>query len=92
MKLQMRVREGVARGLCGSCEHARVMVDDLGQQTVMCEENHPWITITRALVSCTDHQPRGTISKYEMEKIAWTIERDGNRFIGFAPPKKREEP
>lgn len=90
MKLQVHIREGVARGLCGSCEHARIMVNDIGQQQVLCEENYPWVEVLRPLVSCTDHQAKGTLSKHEMEKIAWTVEKKGSLFVGFAPPKKDE--
>lgn len=88
----MKIKEGPVRGLCGSCKHARIMVDDQNQSTVVCEENHPPFYISRALVSCSDYLETGKLAQWELEKIAWIIEvHPKTKEIGFRPPKKEKD-
>lgn len=87
IRLRMKIKEGVESGLCGSCEHARIMTDFQDNSRVLCEENQQML-IPRPLKRCTDYQGKGTLSRWEMEKIAWTLNVKGGRILGFIPPKK----
>lgn len=40
------------------------------------------------IVKCSDYEDRRRVSRYEMEKVAWSIDHDkGGRIIGFKPPQ-----
>lgn len=91
IRTRVRIREGVSAGKCGTCEHARITTTlHTGAERVLCEENHPPTYVVEPLASCTDYQAKGELSKYDMEKIAWIVERQSNGKIGFVRPRKED--
>jgi hypothetical protein len=90
MKVNIRFRDGVAAGLCGGCEHASIMINTRGQELVKCHFHHPSIRMTAPIVSCSDFQAKGTLDRWDMEKIAWTVETKQGKVVGFKPPKPTE--
>lgn len=91
VRLRMKIPEGPARGLCGSCEHSRIMIDDRDRSRVLCEENHPPFVVDHPIKSCTDYQAKGTLSKWQMERVAWKIQVDKKGKVGFNPPHKKDD-
>jgi hypothetical protein len=93
MRVRMHIKEGVARGLCGTCSEAHITVDDRGQQMVYCTALYNSIRIMeRPIHHCTSYEARNTgMDRHEAEKIGWIMEvRKGNRGeIGFARPKRK---
>lgn len=91
MKFTLRFRGGA--GLCCTCRTAQRVVDDRGQEAVLCHAfgMDPPMQIRREVVECSQHDPVNVMSKWEMEKIAWVLETRGERPVGFRPPKKEDE-
>jgi hypothetical protein len=92
----MHIKEGVARGLCGSCSEAHITVDDRGGQMVWCKGlsyQSPQV-VERPVHHCTGYEARNTgMDRHEAEKIGWVLEvkRKGSDIgFGFARPKPKK--
>jgi hypothetical protein len=85
------IRTGVSRGMCGSCDHAFIRVDKDDREVVECTVRmYVPLIIEKPLKSCSQHNPKGSNSRWEMEKIAWIVTKDKKGKVGFNPPKKEE--
>lgn len=69
-------REGIAKGLCGTCRHSHITMDDRGDQVVVCEETYPLpYVVQRVIVACNTYGELQTgMSKDEATKIGWIIQ------------------
>lgn len=93
MRTRMKIREGVARGLCGTCREAHINVDDRGEQIVLCTAPYNMgYLVRRPITSCNDFVERNTgMDKDEAHRIGWVLESKGGRLIGFVAPKPKSE-
>lgn len=78
-------------GLCATCRAGHTHEYAGRDAVTICSELSPSVTISRPVVRCSDYDNKNAPSKWDMEKIAWTLLTDKNRnVIGFEPPKKEE--
>ena len=90
MRINIKFKDGVAGGLCGSCQHSHVMIDRRDHEAVVCEWLHPHWRIVRPLRHCNNYQAKGAQDKHEMEKVAWILEIKKGAVIGFRPPSEKK--
>lgn len=74
--------------LCRTCRHGTVVDLANGSITSYCDEmfndGRLFVPVTR----CTSYDDTRFTSRYDLEKIAWTIRTDkSGKAIGFVPPK-----
>jgi hypothetical protein len=85
----MRIKEGVARGLCGSCTYGWVRQDQRGEVVVKCTYASQTVeTVVRPIVECNVYSQTGRMTDYEADKLGWVLEMRPGKKVGFAPPKK----
>lgn len=93
IRVRMHIREGISRGLCGSCRYSHRHKYNNDVEDVRCVllnmSNNG--QITRPVVECNDYEDFGKPSMQEMENKAWIIEVRGGRVMGFNPPKKEDD-
>jgi len=79
----IRVKPGKIHTLCATCERGTVTKREDGTEFAYCSlmQRH----LPFAVSECTDWEAKGTMSRYEMEKIAWII--DPKPGIGFIKPR-----
>lgn len=93
LRLRVRVREGAARGLCGTCAHAHIFTDTRERQTVLCRYYDGSLSAFRVrapLQECSKYERLGEMDQYAAEQIGWVLEVKNGRVVGFQPPKKKE--
>lgn len=91
IRTRVRIRTGVSRGLCGSCNSAFIRVDEEDQEVVECQERiYTPLQITKPLKFCSNHSPKGQLNQYALQKMAWIITKDKKGKLGFEPPKQEE--
>ena len=80
--------------LCDTCKHSQIIKgSQQGQEIVHCLAggfSRPW-NVPFKVVECSDHSAKNSLDRYDAEKIAWIIEVKAGKFMGFVPPKKRED-
>ena len=93
MRVRVRIKEGAARGVCGSCRLAWITRDSRERTEVRCTSTNANLVVNRVLVECSEHHARGTLDTWEMEKIAWVVDVDLLRKgkPGFLAPPKKEK-
>lgn len=75
--------------LCAGCRHSTVQQRRGGDLIVHCSEVSA--RVPPDIVKCNDFFSRESISQYELEKVAWTLNTDkSGKMIGFSPPKKEK--
>lgn len=88
LRVRVKSREGAAAGMCGSCEHAQIMVDTVGFPAVFCHRPMNGLFIRRPLSECSEHEPKGRMTAHHAREIGWVLELGNKGEVGFAPPKK----
>ena len=90
VRTRVKIREGVARGCCGSCRYAHIMTDMNGKQEVLCEETRAIgaLHIVRPLSECNQYKSLTDLTEWEAKQTGWVLEVKGARIIGFKPPDK----
>lgn len=88
--MRVKIKEGVARGLCGSCDNSFIREDQKGQVEVWCHYFHPMRSVGRPIVECSGHEEKGKMSKHDMDRVAWILEVKAGRVVGFQPPIKSQ--
>lgn len=79
-------------GLCGSCREGTTRQHDNGDVVTMCDAGMNTQRVHRPVVRCTDYDEKGSVSKWDMEKIAWIVTTDkSGKTIGFQPPPKDDK-
>lgn len=92
VRVRMNVREGVARGLCGTCEHAHIVADDRGKQTVRCDVVYAGaVVINRPIAQCNMHAEKNVMDRRRAEEMGWVLEVKAGRVVGFKPPTKKHD-
>ena len=94
LRLRVKIRDGVGRGLCGTCRSVLRTVDNNGTERVLCmaarnEEGGPAV-VNRPIVECSAYRGLHDMSEYEAERLGWILEVKKGRVIGFKPPPKEE--
>src|SRR2546425_7635677 len=92
MSIRIKVIDGTpihsGNSLCHRCEEGQIIKgQQVSDETVICHESYyrPF-RIIRPVVECNRFRERMTKSKGEMEKIAWVLETNRGRPIGFFNP------
>ena len=88
IRARVRIREGVARGLCGSCDNAFQRTTERGRSEILCTWLHPARAVQDVILECSGYEEIGKPTKHDLEKIAWTLNVKGGRVVGFTPPSK----
>lgn len=89
IRTRIKIREGVSRGLCGTCKEAHITTDQNGRQTVYCNANSGHLLqIIRPVAECNQHRDLNYMSEWEASRVGWVLEVKGQRVIGFKPPDK----
>lgn len=92
MRLRMHIKEGVERGLCGTCADSLIRTDDAGQQTVECRASYYYPEqILKPVVDCNCYQRKTDMRLSEMERKAWIIEVKKGGSVGFVKPEHRND-
>ncbi len=79
--------------LCDTCKHGQVMTRRNHDVHVICHNSGITVFMPADIVTCSDYEDRRVISKYTLEKIAWTLNTDKTgQKIGFTPPKPSKGP
>lgn len=79
-------------GLCDTCREGTTRTHDNGDVVMLCDAGMNTQRVHRPVVRCSDYNDSTTTSKWDMEKIAWTVTTDkSGQTIGFQPPKKMED-
>ena len=76
------------KSLCNSCGHGQTVERANGKVTIFCHWQHPPMPMPLDVAKCSDYEQRGTPSLHEQRQIAWTLELDKGRVVGFKPPEK----
>lgn len=76
--------------LCYSCENSQIMKNSIGKITIQCNYQRT-VKIITDVVECNVYMQKGQMQQYDAEKIAWILEKKGERVIGFKPPKSKRE-
>ena len=81
-----------AEGLCVRCRHGFVAKPRDREEITMCAVlSYAPMHVRFPIERCKDFEDDSTPSKWDMEKIAWTISLDrSGKVTGFAPPKKED--
>lgn len=77
------------RPLCETCENATWVRGFAESQEIM--ECAQFGKVPFEVYDCSEYELRGTMTRYEMEQMAYIIERKFGRFIGFKKPKRDED-
>ncbi len=80
-------------GLCATCREGHTEEYENGDTATFCSVlMYTPRRITTPVVRCSDYDQSGHLNKYELEKLAWTIQTDKSGLkVGFAPPKKKDD-
>jgi hypothetical protein len=74
-------------GLCGTFRHAYIRETERRALVLCTEALLGYHEVTDAVVRCRDYAEVGQPSKWDLEKIAWTINVDTKtKKVGFLPP------
>jgi hypothetical protein len=84
---RVNIKEGVDRGLCGTCTFALIREDQHGQQTVLCQMDDRFIQ--KPLVACNKHDLTTSLNLGMMSALAWEINPEKGNKMGFISPKDR---
>jgi hypothetical protein len=76
--------------LCLSCEHSLVIKSPNLEQRVFCGILGRF-EVPFVVIECNNYNKKGEPSKYEMEKIAWTVETRNRGPKGFVKPLEENE-
>ena len=88
MRLRMHVKEGVARGLCGTCEESQIMRDETGKEHAFCGQHHSGqFPIPGVITECNKYKKLNQMTEWEAKQIGWIIEIHPGRAAGFGMPK-----
>lgn len=90
VRTRIRIREGVSRGLCGTCQNAHITHDFDGKEVVMCHAIRAY-TVTRPVAECSDHLSKNQMTDWEAKQIGWILESKNGRVIGFKAPSKKDD-
>ena len=92
VRVRMKIKEGVERGLCGTCRNAIIRTDLAGEQEVWCEAafQNPML-IRKPIGDCSHHDFKFIMQKYEMEQKAWILEVKKGKIVGFVRPEDRKD-
>lgn len=83
------IKRGRGECLCRRCDNGTVMERANGREYAWCHRAATAAAIPLDIVRCSDFSAKGEPSRYEMEKIAWTVTSDATgRICGFNPPEK----
>ena len=69
-------------GLCKDCKHLQMAKTEFGNTFANCYDLDIKLSAEDPVVECTNYEKRGTMSIFEMERIAYIIETD-KRKAGF---------
>lgn len=86
-----KIQASAKQSLCFSCNGGHVAEFDDGSVAVLCQAGLRTVQILRPVVRCSEYTDRASTSKFDMEKIAWTIKTNASgKAIGFDRPKKED--
>ncbi len=89
MRIRVKIREGVSRGLCGSCREAHIMTDANGYQEVHCTAMpNATLLVKRVIAECSNHRGINHMTEWEAKQQGWILEVKGSRVVGFKAPDK----
>jgi hypothetical protein len=82
--------EDEKRGLCHTCFHSTVIVDEQYNRTIVCGvlptgKDH----IQKPIISCSEYKDKSFKRRRELEEIAWILD-PNKRIIGFVAPGTQE--
>lgn len=86
----IKISPDKVRGLCSTCREAQTIEYENGKVLQLCTASPSGepLRITQVVSRCSDYDNKMVPSKWEMEKVAWTLNTDkSGKVIGFAPPK-----
>lgn len=91
MSSRIKIKEGIDRGKCGTCQNALIRTDVNGQQAVLCTVDDRFIP--RAIAECSAYTATGEMGIMSMHMLAWHIQEDNKKpgGIGFLSPKELRE-
>lgn len=76
------------RSLCDRCEHGTVMKTTTDKRAVYCAALMKYVPSN--IKECGEYQAKGTMSRYDMEKTAWTLETKNGQ-VGFSRPEPKKD-
>lgn len=88
MKFKVQATSGGP--ICLRCENGLVYERAQGERQAFCGAiGTDILPVPLDIVQCTEYRDRHQLSRFELEKVAWTIRTDrSGQAIGFEPPKK----
>jgi len=75
--------------LCNHCDYGQVMITSKGDRVVIC--NSWGRQVLPNITECSTYAPKGSLNEYELRKIAWILEVEKGKVVGFSPPKQEEK-
>ena len=92
IRTRMRIVEGVARGLCGSCRNSQIRTHDNGESLVECGQFYEHVhKVTRPVKECSEYLAKNAATEREMRETAWIIEVKKGKNIGFISPLEAQK-
>ena len=79
------------KSLCNSCDNGQTVERANGHITILCHWMHPATHMPLDVERCSQYERRGTPSLHHQKEIAWTLELDKGRVVGFRPPEKDKD-
>lgn len=77
--------------LCEDCLHGMVTRFATGETQTICSEQHPSFGVKGPVSECSAYDYRWGRTDWEMDKVAFILERNKKgEVIGFRPPKKEK--
>jgi len=86
------VNEGES-SLCRTCRHAMIVQGSRSSDdTIFCSAVHYKWSPPTFVSRCSEYEDKRLASKWDMEKIAWTVTLDETRkVVGFMSPAERRK-
>lgn len=94
VRTRVHIKEGIGRGLCGSCANSTVVRFTTGDDYYRCEQisfGSRGGRIPAPVSECSDYHPINTPTKFEMKEVAWVLETKKGKVIGFLSPEEAKE-
>ena len=92
--MNFNIKDGTRpdKRLCDSCRYGHIMKGPKqGDEIAMCAYGADSQITPFPVVECNKYKRTGDMDEYEAAKIAWVIEVKAGKFMGFVPPKKRDD-
>ena len=79
--------KGTAKGLCETCQYSHIVRFESGKIQSYCKEGTEQpVEVHGRVLECNQYFKLNAMTTYSMEKIAWLVDTDQGKVVGFVKP------